>query len=210
MIRLLIVDDHVIMRDGLKRVFNDEEDMVVVGEAANGLECINFLRNSMCDVVLLDVAMPKRDGMSTMQQIRHEWPSLPVLVLSMYPEDQYAIRMLKIGASGYLTKEADYEELVSAVRKVAYGKKYISASVGDLLAETLDQDQPEVPHASLSNRELQILLMIAGGKPITLIANELALSAKTVGTYRARILKKMRMKSTAELIHYAIKYALIQ
>jgi DNA-binding NarL/FixJ family response regulator len=209
MILVLIADDHAILRQGLRQILADAEDMTVVGEAANGIEVMQMIRGDCrCDVVLLDIAMPGRNGIEVLKQIKDEKPNLPVLVLSMYPEDQYAVRLLKAGAAGYLTKESAPELLVQAIRKVAAGKKYISPSVAELLADQLDSGNgPQ--HASLSDREFQILLQIAAGKTVSEIAAALSLSVKTVSTYRARVLDKMQMKNNAELTHYAIKNQLV-
>lgn len=214
MIRVLIADDHAILRQGLRQILADTEEMTVAGEAASGVEVMKMIRGGAdktgaCrfDVVLLDIAMPGRSGVEVLKQIKDEMPKLPVLVLSMYPEDQYAVRLLKAGAAGYLNKESAPELLVAAIRKVAMGKKYISPAVAELLAERLDGKGPQ--HAELSDREYQILLQIASGKAVSEIAAALSLSVKTVSTYRARVLEKMQMKSNAELTHYAIKNQLI-
>ena len=209
MILVLIADDHAILRQGLRQILADEEDMTVVGEAANGIEVMQMIRSDYrFDVVLLDIAMPGRSGIEVLKQIKDEKPNLPVLVLSMHPEDQYAVRLLKAGAAGYLTKESAPELLVQAIRKVAAGKKYISPSVAELLADRLDSGNgPQ--HASLSDREFHILLQIAAGKTVSEIAEALSLSVKTVSTYRARVLDKMQMKNNAELTHYAIKNRLV-
>lgn len=209
MILVLIADDHAILRQGLRQILADAEDMTVVGEAANGVEVMQMIRSDYrIDVVLLDIAMPGRSGIEVLKQIRDEKPNLPVLVLSMHPEDQYAVRLLKAGAAGYLTKESAPELLVQAIRRVAAGKKYISPSVAELLADRLDSGNgPQ--HASLSDREFHILLQIAAGKTVSEIAAALSLSVKTVSTYRARVLDKMQMKNNAELTHYAIKNQLV-
>jgi len=211
MILVLIADDHAILRQGLRQILADAEDMTVVGEAANGVEVMQMIRGDCrCDVVLLDIAMPGRSGVEVLKQIKDEKPNLPVLVLSMYPEDQYAVRLLKSGAAGYLTKESAPELLVQAIRKVATGKKYISPSVAELLAELLDSGNGNGPqHANLSDREFHVLLQIASGKAVSEIAEALSLSVKTVSTYRARVLEKMQMKNNAELTHYAIKNELV-
>lgn len=209
MILVLIADDHAILRQGLRQILADAEDMTVVAEAANGIEVMQMIRSDYrFDVVLLDIAMPGRSGIEVLKQIKDEKPNLPVLVLSMHPEDQYAVRLLKAGAAGYLTKESAPELLVQAIRKVAAGKKYISPSVAELLADRLDNGNgPQ--HASLSDREFHILLQIAAGKTVSDIAAALSLSVKTVSTYRARVLDKMQMKNNAELTHYAIKNQLV-
>lgn len=213
MIRVLIVDDHAILRQGLRQILTNIDDMTVADEAASGVEAMQIIRGCgpdgcrKYDVVLLDIAMPGRSGIEVLKQIRDEAPKLPVLVLSMYPEEQYAVRLLKAGAAGYLTKESAPELLVAAIRKVASGKKYISPAVAEILAEQLGGDGPE--HARLSDREYQIMLQIASGKSVSEIASALSLSVKTVSTYRARVLEKMQMKHNAELTHYAIKNHLV-
>ena len=209
MILVLIADDHAILRQGLRQILADAEDMTVVAEAANGVEVMQMIRSDYrFDVVLLDIAMPGRSGIEVLKQIKDEKPNLPVLVLSMHPEDQYAVRLLKAGAAGYLTKESAPELLVQAIRKVAAGKKYITPSVAELLADRLDSGNgPQ--HASLSDREFHILLQIAAGKTVSEIAAALSLSVKTVSTYRARVLDKMQMKNNAELTHYAIRNQLV-
>ena len=213
MIRVLIADDHAIVRQGLKQIIAETDDMVVAGEAASGMEVMQLIRscreNAVCrlDVVLLDISMPGRGGVEILNQIKTEMPKLPVLVLSMYPEDQYALRLLKAGAAGYLTKESAPELLVAAIRKVALGRKFITPAVAELLAERLDGGGPQ--HAELSDREYQILLQIGSGKSVSEIAKALSLSVKTVSTYRIRLLEKMHMKNNAELTHYAIKNQLV-
>lgn len=214
MIRVLIADDHAIVRQGLKRILADTDDLAVAGEAASGVEVMQQIRgcgreggNCPFDIVLMDVAMPGRSGIDVLKQIKEEMPKLPVLVLSMYPEDQYAVRLIKAGAAGYLTKESAPELLVEAIRKVAAGKKYISPAVAEILAEEIGGHGPQ--HAVLSDREYQILLQIASGKTVSEIAAALSLSVKTVSTYRARVLEKMRMKNNAELTHYAIRNQLV-
>lgn len=213
MIRVLIADDHAILRQGLKQILADTDDMTVAGEAASGTEVMQLIRGEQemdrCqfDVLLLDIAMPGRNGIDVLKQIKDEMPKLPVLVLSMYPEDQYALRLLKAGASGYLTKESAPALLVEAIRKVAAGRKYISPAVADLLADQLGGNGPQ--HADLSDREYQIMLQIASGSTVSEIAEKLSLSVKTISTYRARVLEKMHMKTNAEITHYAIRNQLV-
>lgn len=214
MIRVMIADDHTILRQGLKQILADLSDIVVAGEAGSGAEVMQLLRGcgdcgNACDfdIVVLDIAMPGRSGIDVLKQIKDEMAGLPVLVLSMYPEEQYALRLLKAGAAGYLTKESAPELLVEAIRKVASGRKYISPVVAEILAEQLGGNGPL--HAGLSDREFQILLQIASGKTVSEIAELMALSVKTVSTYRARVLEKMRMRNNAELTHYALKNQLV-
>jgi DNA-binding NarL/FixJ family response regulator len=209
MIRVLIADDHAIVRQGLRQILTDTPDMEVGGEAANGFEALQKIRGAgPWDVVLLDVSMPGKNGIDTLKQIKDECPRLPVLVLSMYPEDQYAVRLLKAGAAGYLTKESAPEQLVSAIRTVAAGRKYISPTVAELLASEISRDTEQPLHAALSDREFEILRLIASGMTPTDIAAQLRLSVKTVSTYRVRLLEKMQLKNNAELTHYAVKHGL--
>jgi DNA-binding NarL/FixJ family response regulator len=210
MIRLLIADDHAIVREGLKQMLSEESDLVVAGEAANGLEVINQLREQAFDVLLMDMSMPGRSGIELIKQVKSEKPNLAMLVLSMHKEKQYAVRALKAGAMGYLTKESAPEQLVSAIRKVAEGGAYISAEVAERLALELTANHDNDPHSQLSDREFQIFSMIVAGVPISDIADDLSLSIKTVSTHKTRILKKMNMTSSADLIHYAIRHQLVE
>ncbi len=209
-IRVLIADDHAIVRQGLRQILSDTEDMVVAGEAANGVEALQRVREGQWGVVLLDVSMPDRNGIDALKMIKKEFPRLPVLVLSMYPEDQYAIRALKAGASGYLTKQSAPVQLVQAIRTVAAGRKYVSASLAEELANAIQDDSEKPLHERLSDREYQTLCMIASGKTLSQIAQELNLSVKTVSVYRARLLEKMKMKNNAELTHYGLKHELVE
>jgi len=210
MIRSLIADDHAIVRAGLKQFIAEEQDMAVAGEATTGAEAVAFVRSSECDVVLLDIAMPDINGVDTLRQLKQIKPTLPVLILSGYPEKQYALNLLRTGASGYINKETASEQLVAAIRAVTQGRKYVSPAVAEVLVDDLGGDPNQPPHASLSEREFQIFCKLAAGKPVSKIADELFLSVKTVSTYRARILQKMDMKSNADLTYYAIKNQLIQ
>jgi two-component system invasion response regulator UvrY len=210
MIRILIADDHSVVREGLKQIVQEAGDMVVGGEAANGHEVLQLINKDDWDVVLLDINMPGKSGMDVLRQLKHEKPRLPVLMLTMYPEEQYAVRALKAGASGYLTKESIPDELISAIRKVASGRKYISASLAEKLAYDLDVDT-EVPlHETLSDREYEVMCLIAKGETVKTIGDKLCLSIKTISTYRTRILEKMKMKKNAELMHYAIRHRLVE
>lgn len=210
MIRVLIADDHAIVRQGLRQILADSGCMVVVAEAENGTEAVQKARalEGAIDVVLLDISMPGKSGIDVLKMIRDEMPQVPVLILSMYPEEQYAVRLIRAGAAGYMTKESAPQELVEAIRRVASGKKYISPSVAEMLAEEVGGGNPTTPHATLSDREYQILLQIASGKTVSGIAEEMNLSVKTISTYRSRILGKMRLKNNAELTHYAISHQL--
>ena len=209
MIKILIADDHAIIREGLKQILAETSDMVVAGEAADGREVLDHVRKDDYDLVLLDIAMPGRGGLDTLGRLKHEKPELPVLVLSMYPEEQYAIRAFKAGASGYLTKESAPEELISAIRKVTQGGKYVSSSLAEKLAFNLEKDTEKPLHEMLSDREYQVIIMIASGKTVTEISDKLSLSVKTISTNRARALKKMEMKTNAEMTYYAIKQGLV-
>ncbi len=209
MLKILIADDHSIVREGLKQVLADTSDMVVSDEAASTEEALNKALEGDFDVVVLDISMPGRGGLDALKQIKSQKPKLPVLILSMYSEEQYALRVLKAGAAGYLTKESAPDELIGAIRKVSKGMKYVSAHLAEEIAFALDSDFERPIQETLSDREFQVLCMIASGKTAREIAGELALSVKTVSTYRSRILEKMRMKSNAELTHYAIKNKLV-
>ena len=209
MVRVLIADDHAVVREGLKRIVADSQDMVVVGEAANGHEVLEFMRDHGCDLVLLDLAMPGKDGLDTLKELRQARPNMPVLILSVYPEEQYAVRLLRAGAAGYLTKESAPEQLIEAIRKVSKGGRYVSAALGEKLAFLLTSDVDRPPHEALSDRELRVMLMIASGKTATEVADAMCLSVKTVSTYRSRALRKMGMRNNAEFSFYAIKQGLL-
>ena len=209
MLRILIADDHPVVRRGLKQIIAETSDIVVAGEATNGWEVLSKVRAANYDVVLLDITMPGMDGVDVLAQLKHEKSKLPVLMLSMHPEEQYAVRALRVGASGYMTKESAPDELVVAIRKVSTGGKYVSSSLAERLASVLQENAEKLPHESLSLREYRVLCMIASGKTVSEIAKELSLSVKTISTYRFRILEKMKMKNNAELIHYAINNHLV-
>jgi len=208
-IRVLVADDHALMRRGLGQVIEETSEMTVTGEAADGREALDLIRRDEFDVVVLDINMPGQDGLDTLKQLKVENAKLPVLVLSMHPENQYAIRVLMAGASGYLCKESAPDELVHAIRKISEGGRYVSKEVAEVLLQHLDAIPGMPLHASLSDREFQVLCQISSGKTVSEIADELALSVKTVSTYRTRLLEKMYMKSNAELTHYAIKHQLV-
>lgn len=209
-IRVLIADDHAIVRQGLRLILLDTPDMVVAGEAENGVEAMHMVRKGGWDVVLMDVTMPERNGIDTLKLLKKEYPRLPVIILSMHPEEHYAIRALKAGASGYLTKQSAPDQLVTAIRQVAGGKKYVSAAVAEQLANAIGEDTDKLPHEKLSDREYQTLCLIASGKALSQIAEELNLSVKTVSVYRARLLEKMQLKNNAELTHYGMKHGLAE
>jgi DNA-binding NarL/FixJ family response regulator len=209
-LKILIADDHPIVRQGLKQILTEEPDVVVVGEAQNSQEVLELVQKQDWDIVILDITMPGRGGIDVLKELKHERPKLPVLMLSVHPEDQYAVRALKAHASGYMTKDSAPEELVKAIRKILRGGKYISSTLAEKLAFDLETETEKPLHETLSDREHQVLLMIASGKTVSEIAKELSLSVKTIDTYRARILEKMKMKTNAELTHYAIKNKLVE
>ncbi len=210
MIKILVVDDHAIVRDGLKRILVDTPDMVVADEASNGEEVINKVGNNHYDLVLLDISLPGRDGLDVLKQLKCTNPGIPVLILSMYPEEHYAVRSLRAGASGYLTKQSSSDELIGAIRKVAQGRRYITPSLAEKLAFELGVDVRKLPHEKLSDREYQVMCMFGSGKTVKEIAETLSLSIRTISTHRAHILKKMEMKNNAQLTYYAIKNALVE
>jgi DNA-binding NarL/FixJ family response regulator len=209
MLRVLIADDHAVVRQGLKDILKEIPELGTTGEAVNGQDALEKLRASDWDLLLLDVSMPGLSGLEVLREVKHERPTLPVLVLSMHPEDQFAVRLLKAGAAGYLTKETAPDELIQAVRKIMSGGKYVSLELAEKLAEELSNTSERLAHEALSDREFQVMRMLASGKTVKEIAQDLALSVKTISTYRARILEKMSLKSNAELIHYAIQNKLI-
>lgn len=208
--RVLIVDDHALFRAGLQTLLSEQEDFEIAGEAASGEEALSRIRAEHWDAVVLDISMPQRDGIDTLKQIRHLQPDLPVLILSMHPEEQYAVNLLRAGATGYLNKDSVPDELVTAIRALISGHKYISPLVAELLASDLNSDSSAQPHTQLSEREFQVFCKIASGLPVSEIGNELCLSVKTVSTYRSRILEKMHLKNNAEITRYAIKAGLIE
>ena len=210
MLKILVVDDHTIVREGLKQILSEVPDIIVAGEASDGNQALNQVYKGDYDLVLLDIAMPGIRGLDVLKQLKTEKPDLPILMLSMYPEEQYAVRTLKAGASGYLTKESAPEELIAAIRKVCAGGKYVTSSLAEKLALYLETDFEKSAHELLSDREYQVVLMIASGKTVSQIATELSLSVKTISTNRSRALTKMGMKTNAELTYYAIKHGLVQ
>lgn len=210
MIKVLIADDHAIVRSGLKQILDETGgEIQVLGEAANGREVLEKIQGQEWDVLVLDITMPGRSGLDILKDIRQLKPKLPVLILSMHAEEQFATRMLKAGASGYLNKESAPEELVKAIRKVCDGGKYVSPAQAERMVSELAGDSDKPPHELLSDREYEILCLIASGKTATQIAKQLSLSVKTVSTYRSRILEKMKLGTNAQLTHYAIKTGLV-
>lgn len=208
MIRVLIVDDHTIMRQGLIQILAETTDIFVASEARDGHEALQKARTGSFDVILLDIAMPIMDGYTVLKQLRHEFPRLPVLVLSMHSEEQHALRSLKAGAAGYVTKVSASEELIRAIRRVASGGRFISPNVAEQIVLSLNADGERPLYEHLSDREFQVMRLIAAGKSVGDIATELSLSVKTVSTYRARILEKLGLKNNAELMRYAIEKGL--
>ena len=208
-IRVLVADDHPVVRRGLEHILAETADIVAVGEASNAHEVLDQVRAGACDVLLLDLTMPGGHGVETLEAVKRERPSLPVLVLSIHPEDQYAVRVFRAGAAGYMTKDSAADELVRAVRKVHAGGKYVTAKVAEALAAQIDRATDRPPHELLSNREYQVLCMLGRALSVTQIARELHLSEKTVSTYRARLLEKIHARTTAELIRYAVHNQLV-
>jgi DNA-binding NarL/FixJ family response regulator len=209
MIRVLIVDDHEIVRRGLKQVLLDEFLEIEFGEAENARTALELLSIGSWQIILLDINIPGRDGLELLGEIKRRRPDLPVLVVSGYFEDEFAIQAFKLGASGYLNKRTASDEVIAAVRKVIAGRKYVSATLAEKLAEILGGDAPQEPHESLSDRELQVLRLVASGRSIKEISAELALSEKTIGTYRMRIAKKLSLSSNVDLTRYALKHRLV-
>ncbi len=209
MIKVLIADDHQMMREGLKQILSDTEDIIPQNEARNGLEVLRKIEDDTFDVILLDISMPGMNGLDVLKQLKITKPELNVLILSMHPEDQYAVRLLKAGASGYLNKDEAPDELIKAIRVVSRGRKYIGPSLAERLAILIEDGAEKLPHDRLTDRELQVITFIAEGKMNKQIAEELNLSPKTTSTYRSRALKKMNMKSNAEIMHYALLNGLI-
>jgi two-component system, NarL family, invasion response regulator UvrY len=209
-IKILLADDHAMFRDGVKQVLSDVAGFTVVDEASSAAEVLEKVRRTKCDVVVLDIAMPGRGGIDVLKQLKQMNSRLHVLILSMHPEDQYAYRAIKAGASGYLTKNKASAQLIEAIRKVASGRKYISGEVAEQLAIDLEKDSDKPVHQKLADREYQVMCLIASGKTVKQISEELSLSVSSVSTMRARILKKFGMKTTAEITHYAIKHGLVE
>jgi two-component system invasion response regulator UvrY len=208
-LKVLIADDHALIREGLKKILQSAHDISDIREAQNAREVIEEVKKEDLDVVVLDISLPGKSGLELLKDLKQYYPKLPVLILSMHPEDRFAVRALKAGAAGYVTKESAVEELIKAIRKVVQGRKYVSPALAEKLAFDLEADTGRPPHESLSDREYQVLCLIASGKTVREIAGELFLSMSTVNTYRSRILEKMNMKTDADLIRYAVQNHLI-
>jgi DNA-binding NarL/FixJ family response regulator len=210
MIRVLVADDHAIVRRGLRQILAETSDIVVGGEAPAAADVLDMLRNERWDAVVLDINIGGRSGLELLGDIHREYPELPVLILTVYSEEQYAVRAVRAGAAGFLTKESAPEKLIDAVRKVAGGGRYVSPALAEKLARIVASKHGGAPHEALSDREFQVLTLIASGKTVSEIARDLSLSVKTISTHRARILAKMNMTSSAELTHYAVKAGLVE
>ncbi len=210
MIKILIADDHPIVRQGLRQILSETPDMAVAGEAVNGQETLAQVRAGGWDVLVLDITMPDRSGFDILKDLKYERPDLPVLILSIHAEEQFAVRLLKAGAAGYLTKENAPDELIKAIRKVVSGGKYISRTLAETLAVGLDTAAEQPRHETLSDREFQVMQLMASGKTLADIAETLSLSPKTVSTYRTRLLEKMDLRTNADIIRYAVENGLIE
>jgi DNA-binding NarL/FixJ family response regulator len=209
MIRILIVDDHVVVRDGVKKIFDEKPDEAVFGEASTAQEALTLVRERNWDVVVLDISLGQRSGLEVLQEVKQLRPKLPVLILSMHAEEQYARRAFKAGAAGYITKDSSRTELVNALNKVIAGGRYVSSTLAEKLVFDMARHTDGPPHEVLSNREFEVMCLLASGKTVGEVATLLSLSDRTISTYRARILEKMDMKTNAELTHYAIKNSLV-
>jgi DNA-binding NarL/FixJ family response regulator len=209
MIRLLIVDDHAIVRHGLRQVVAEAADIVVTAEAGSSQEAVRLLREQEFDMVLLDISLPDKNGIETLKLIKRDKPALPVVMLTMHAEDEFGVRALKAGASGYLTKQSAHDQLLVAVRHVASGRRYISPNLAEELVRSIGESSEKLPHELLSDREFDTLRMLASGKSLSEIAQAFSISPKTVSVYRTRLLEKMKLKNNAEIAHYAVKNGLI-
>jgi DNA-binding NarL/FixJ family response regulator len=208
-IRILIADDHPIVREGYKKILMSQPDMDVTGEAGNGQEVLDLIQKKDFELILLDISMPGRSGLEILKELKSQKPHMPVMILSIYPEEQYAVRAFRDGASGYLTKASTPKELISAIRKVSQGGRYVTEALAEKLTYFLHGDAEKAPHEKLSDREYQVMLLIASGKTVTQIAEELCLSVKTISTYRRHILEKMQFSTNAEITMYAIQNKLL-
>ena len=210
MIRIVIADDHAIVREGLKRIVSEADDMQIMGEAADGSEVMERVRELEFDVLVLDLSMPGRSGMELIKLVKAERPKLRILILSMHQESQYAVRAIKSGSSGYLTKESAPSQLVQAIRRIAGGGAYVTPEVAEQLAlGAMPGAQGQAPHEALSDREFQVLRLLAGGESVTAIAERLSLSVKTVSTHKANLMHKMNLQNASELVRYAVKHGLL-
>jgi len=209
MIKVFVADDHAVVRRGIKQILADEDNIKVVGEASNGEDTLSQIHKTDADILILDITMPGKNGLDVLIQVKERKPALNVLILSMHPEEEVAIRAIKSGASGYLNKDSVPDELITAVKKIYKGGRYISSSLAESIAFSLEKDSSVPPHENLSDREFQVMCMLASGNTLKQISEELSLSVKTVSTYRKRVLEKLRMKTNVELTHYAIKHRLV-
>jgi two-component system, NarL family, invasion response regulator UvrY len=209
MMRILIVDDHAIVRRGLRDLLSDEFHGAAFGEASDAQQALEQLRKKEWDVALLDIALPGKSGLDLLKELKTEWPKLPVLILSAHPEDQFAVRALKAGAGGYMTKESAPDELAKALRKIMAGGRYVSPALAEMLALGVTKDLTRTPHETLSDREYEVMSRIASGKTVTEIAEELSLSPKTISTYRTRVLEKLGLKNSAAIVQYVIRNGLV-
>ncbi len=209
MVKILIADDHVLVRDGLKRLIESEAGFTVLGEAGNSDEALKFLHRRRCDLIILDISMPGKNGMELLKELRELYPQLKILILTMHPEERFAIRALKAGADGYLTKMSAPNELLHAIRKISSGGKYISASLAESIAQTLGEKSSGAGHELLSDREFEVMRLLGAGQTVSEIAKTLNLSRSTVSTYRKRILEKLGLHSNAEIIHYAMQHGIV-
>ena len=210
MIRVLVADDHPVVRIGLREILTQQRDIAVLGEAGTGAEVCKLVAQKAWDVIVLDVTLPDRSGLDVLKEIKRERPKLPILILSAYPEEEYAVRALRAGAAGYVTKKASPEDLVRAVRRLAQGLRYMSPAAAEELIGALGNGLDQAPHERLSDREYQVLCLLGSGKSVGQIAQELERSVKTISTYRARILEKMEMQSNAQLVHYVLQRRLAE
>lgn len=210
MINVLIADDHALIREGLRKTLNGEPDINLIGDAANVVELFKQLERLVVNIILLDITMPGESGLDALKELRQKYPHIPVLILSFHPEHRFAVRAFKAGASGYITKQSATEELVQAIRKIVSGGKYVSAALAEELAIDLDMASGKPPHETLSDREFQVMRLIADGKKSSEIAEALSVTMSTVNTYRMRIFEKMNMQSNVELARYAVEHGLIE